>query len=246
MSLPEACIRRPVMTTLITLSFIVFGLFAYRQLPVAALPRVDYPTINVQAQLPGASPETMAASVAAPLERQFSTIPGIDSMSSSSSLGSTTITLQFALDRNIDAAALDVQSAMTTAGKDLPDNLPVGHAVAEGQALLTWGKRSLSSPRMEAERATRRWRLQAPVYGRSEDGTFSGPSRRRIDHAGSSACCVYNPTGASRTEARSNFAGLGPAHVASGRFPRTRSDLCARGNRAAFGLSGRLLSKQLS
>ena len=115
MSLPEACIRRPVMTTLITLSFIVFGMFAYRQLPVAALPRVDYPTINVQAQLPGASPEIMAASVAAPLERQFSTISGITSMTSTSNVGSTSITLQFDLDRNIDGAALDVQAAISSA-----------------------------------------------------------------------------------------------------------------------------------
>ena len=124
MSLPEACIRRPVMTTLITLSFIVFGMFAYRQLPVAALPRVDFPTINVQAQLPGASPETMAASVAAPLERQFSTISGITAMTSTSTVGSTSITLQFDLDRNIDGAALDVQAAISSAARRLPADLP--------------------------------------------------------------------------------------------------------------------------
>ena len=124
MQLPEACIRRPVMTTLITLSFIIFGLFAYRQLPVAALPRVDFPTINVSAQLPGASPETMAASIAAPLERQFSTISGITSMTSVSTQGSTNITLQFDLDRNIDGAALDVQSALSAAARRLPADLP--------------------------------------------------------------------------------------------------------------------------
>ena len=124
MQLPEACIRRPVMTTLITMSFIIFGLFAYRQLPVAALPRVDFPTINVSAQLPGASPETMAASVAAPLERQFSTISGISSMTSVSTQGSTNITLQFDLDRNIDGAALDVQSALSAAARRLPADLP--------------------------------------------------------------------------------------------------------------------------
>lgn len=124
MQLPEACIRRPVMTTLITLSFIIFGLFAYRQLPVAALPRVDFPTINVSAQLPGASPETMAASVAAPLERQFATISGITSMNSVSTQGSTNITLQFDLDRNIDGAALDVQSALSAAARRLPADLP--------------------------------------------------------------------------------------------------------------------------
>ncbi len=124
MGLPELCIRRPVMTTLITMSFIIFGLFAYRQLPVAALPRVDFPTINVQAQLPGASPETMAASVAAPLERQFANISGITSLTSVSGQGSTSITIQFDLDRNIDGAALDVQAAISSSLRRLPADLP--------------------------------------------------------------------------------------------------------------------------
>ena len=124
MSLSELCIRRPVMTTLITLSFIVFGLFAYRLLAVAALPRVDFPTISVSANLPGASPESMASSVAAPLERQFSTISGITAMTSISSLGSTNITLQFDLDRNIDGAALDVQAAISGSLRRLPPDLP--------------------------------------------------------------------------------------------------------------------------
>ena len=124
MSLSELCIRRPVMTTLITLSFIVFGLFAYRLLAVAALPRVDFPTISVSANLPGASPESMASSVAAPLERQFSTISGITAMTSVSSLGSTNITLQFDLDRNIDGAALDVQAAISGSLRRLPPDLP--------------------------------------------------------------------------------------------------------------------------
>ena len=124
MSLSELCIRRPVMTTLITLSFIMFGLFGYRQLPVSALPRVDFPTISISANLPGASPETMAASVAAPLERQFTTISGISAMTSVSSQGSTNITLQFDLDRNIDGAALDVQAAISGALRRLPPDLP--------------------------------------------------------------------------------------------------------------------------
>jgi len=124
MSLSELCIRRPVMTTLITLSFIIFGLFAYRLLPVAALPRVDFPTISVSANLPGASPESMASSVAATLERQFSTISGITAMTSVSSLGSTNITLQFDLDRNIDGAALDVQAAISGSLRRLPPDLP--------------------------------------------------------------------------------------------------------------------------
>ena len=120
MNISEACIRRPVMTTLITASLIVFGIFGYRLLSVAALPRVDFPTIQVTAVLPGASPETMAASVAGPIERQFSTIAGISSMTSTSSLGLTQITIQFDLNRNIDGAALDVQTALTVAQRRLP------------------------------------------------------------------------------------------------------------------------------
>src|SRR3974390_1971294 len=120
MNISETCIRRPVLTTLMTASLIVFGVFAYRLLPVAALPAVDFPTIQIIAQLPGASPETMAASVASPIERQLSTIAGISSMNSSSSLGITQITIQFDLGRNIDGAALDVQTALGTAARLLP------------------------------------------------------------------------------------------------------------------------------
>jgi HAE1 family hydrophobic/amphiphilic exporter-1 len=120
MIISETCIRRPVLTTLLTASLIVFGVFAYRLLPVAALPAVDFPTIQITAQLPGAAPETMAASVAAPIERQLSTIAGISSMNSSSSLGITQITIQFDLGRNIDGAALDVQTALAVAAKNLP------------------------------------------------------------------------------------------------------------------------------
>jgi len=124
MNLPELCIRRPVMTTLLMLAFVVFGLFAYRLLPVAALPRVDFPTIFVIAQLPGASPDTMASAVATPLEKQFSNIAGIDSMVSSSGQGSTAITIQFDLSRNIDGAALDVESEISAATRYLPPQLP--------------------------------------------------------------------------------------------------------------------------
>jgi HAE1 family hydrophobic/amphiphilic exporter-1 len=120
MNISEACIRRPVMTTLITASFIVFGFFAYKLLSVAALPRVDFPTIEITASLAGASPETMAASIASPIERQLSTIAGISSMSSSSYVGTTRITIQFDLNRDIDAAALDVQTALTIAQRRLP------------------------------------------------------------------------------------------------------------------------------
>ena len=123
MSLSELCIRRPVMTTLLMLSFIVFGFFGYMQLPVSALPRVDFPTISVSADLAGASPETMASSVAGPLERAFATIPGIGSMISSSRRGSVNITMTFDLDRNIDGAALDVQSTISAALKKLPPQM---------------------------------------------------------------------------------------------------------------------------
>jgi HAE1 family hydrophobic/amphiphilic exporter-1 len=120
MGLSELCIRRPVLTTLITATFIVFGLFSYRLLGVAALPSVDFPTIVINTNLPGASAETMASSVAAPIERQLSTISGISALTSTSTLGRAKITIQFVLDRNIDGAALDVQTALTVAQKRLP------------------------------------------------------------------------------------------------------------------------------
>ncbi len=124
MNISQFFISRPIFTTLTALGILLFGIVAYRALPVAALPSVDYPTIQVNANLPGASPDTMAASVATPLERQFSTISGIDSMNSSSSLGNTSITIQFSLDRNIDAAAQDVEAAISKAAGLLPPNMP--------------------------------------------------------------------------------------------------------------------------
>jgi HAE1 family hydrophobic/amphiphilic exporter-1 len=116
-------IRRPVMTTLLSVAVLVFGVLAYRQLSVSDLPTVDYPTITVSASLPGASPETMASSVATPLEKQFTTIAGLDNMTSTSALGATSITLQFTLSRNIDAAAQDVQSAISKTLRDLPPGI---------------------------------------------------------------------------------------------------------------------------
>jgi len=124
MSVPELFIRRPVMTTLVMAAILLFGLVGFRELPVSDLPSVDYPTIQVSASLPGASPETMASAVATPLEKQFSTIAGVDSMSSVSSVGSASITIQFSLDRNIDSAAQDVQSAISKASRQLPPNMP--------------------------------------------------------------------------------------------------------------------------
>src|SRR4051794_7533630 len=125
MDLSALCIRRPVLTTLVTATFIVFGVFAYRLLPVSALPAVDFPTISVSATLPGASAETMATAVAAPIERQMSTIAGINSITSTSTLGRSQIVIQFNLDRNIDGAALDVQTALTVAQRRLPVEMTV-------------------------------------------------------------------------------------------------------------------------
>src|SRR5437879_10201214 len=123
MSISELFIKRPVMTTLVMMGILVFGLMAYRLLSVSNLPNVDFPTIQVSAGLPGASPETMASAVATPLEKQFSTIAGIDQMTSSSTLGGTNITLQFTLDRNIDAAAQDVQAAISKTLRLLPTGI---------------------------------------------------------------------------------------------------------------------------
>lgn len=124
MNLSGIFIRRPVMTSLLMAAILLFGIIGYRALPVSDLPNVDFPTILVSASLPGASPETMSSTVATPLERQFSTIEGIDSMTSVSSLGSTQITIQFNLDRELDAAAQDVQTAISRASRLLPQDMP--------------------------------------------------------------------------------------------------------------------------
>ncbi len=124
MSLSDLFIRRPVMTTLVMVALFLMGAAGYQGLPVSALPNVDFPTLSVNANLPGASPETMASSVATPLERQFSSIAGISSMTSTNALGSTQITLQFDLDRDIDAAAQDVQSSIMQALRQLPNDMP--------------------------------------------------------------------------------------------------------------------------
>ncbi len=121
--IPTFCIQRPVATTLLAIGVVLAGLAGYRLIPVAAVPQVDFPTINVSAQLTGASPQTMATSVATPLIKQFETIPGISEISSTNSLGNTSIVLQFNLDRSIDAAAGDVQAAISTAQRKLPNNL---------------------------------------------------------------------------------------------------------------------------
>jgi HAE1 family hydrophobic/amphiphilic exporter-1 len=124
MNVSEGFIRRPVMTTLVMAGILIFGIMGYRALPVSDLPNVDFPTILVTAELPGASPETMASAVATPLEKEFSTIAGLDSMNSTSALGVAQITLQFSLDRSIDAAAQDVQSSISKAARLLPPTMP--------------------------------------------------------------------------------------------------------------------------
>src|ERR1700688_4102048 len=124
MNLSALFIKRPITTTLIMLGIMVFGVMAYWTLPVADLPAIDYPTIQVSAGLPGASPETMASSVALPLEKQFSTIAGLTAINSNSWLGSTSITLQFDLSRNIDSAAQDVQAVIAKTTRLLPPGMP--------------------------------------------------------------------------------------------------------------------------
>src|ERR1700750_2521943 len=124
MNISEGFIKRPIATSLLMAAIALFGLVAYQQLPVSDLPNVDFPTLLVTAQLPGANPETMGASVATPLENQFSTISGLESMTSVNSLGSTQIKLEFALDRSLDGAAVDVQGAITQASRLLPQGMP--------------------------------------------------------------------------------------------------------------------------
>jgi HAE1 family hydrophobic/amphiphilic exporter-1 len=129
LSLSSPFIRRPVATSLVAIAFLIVGIVAYLKLPVAALPQVDFPTLQVSASLPGASPETMASNVATPLERQFSLIPGVTQLTSVSSLGSTTVTLQFELSRNIDGASQDTQAAINAASAQLPSNLPAAPTI---------------------------------------------------------------------------------------------------------------------
>src|SRR5579884_1781591 len=124
MNFSEGFIRRPIATSLLMAAIALFGMVAYRSLPVSDLPNVDFPTLQVTASLPGASPDTMASAVATPLENQFSTIAGLDSMTSVNSLGSTQINLEFNLNRSLDGASVDVQAAITQASKLLPQGMP--------------------------------------------------------------------------------------------------------------------------
>ena len=132
--LSKPFIQRPVMTMLLTASLIVFGILTFKQLAVNDLPAVDYPIIQVSANYPGANPETMANTVATPLEKQFTQIPGLTFSTSSSTQGSTNITLQFDLDKSVDAAATDVQAAIQRASGQLPNDLPQPAAIPEDQS----------------------------------------------------------------------------------------------------------------
>jgi len=158
LNITELFIRRPVMTALVMMGILLFGVAGYRSLPVSDLPNIDFPTLQVQANLPGASPETMAASVATILERQFSTVPGLDSMTSSSVRGNTSITMQFVLDRNIDAASQDTQNAIAAVVRRLPVNMPAPPSVQKvnpaDQPILFMGLNSQTiSPRVVDEYA---------------------------------------------------------------------------------------------
>jgi len=150
MNITEVFIKRPVMTALVMIGIILFGIAGYRALPVSDLPNVDFPTLQVSASLPGASPETMASAVATPLERQFATISGIDSMTSSSGVGATSITIQFVLERSIDGAAADVQNAVAAVLRKLPPGMPAPPTVqkvnpAESPVILL----AMSGPRLK-------------------------------------------------------------------------------------------------
>ncbi len=156
LNLTALFIKRPVVTALVMMAILLFGIIGYRGLPVSDLPTIDFPTLQVRADLPGASAETMAASVATPLERQFSTVPGIESMTSSSNRGQTNVTLQFALDRNIDAAAADVQAAIQQVVRRLPNGMPNPPQLQKvnpaDQAILFMGLTSATvSPTIVAE-----------------------------------------------------------------------------------------------
>ncbi|MDQ2944456.1 MAG: efflux RND transporter permease subunit, partial [Acidobacteriota bacterium] len=124
MNISEGFIKRPIATSLLMLAIALFGMVAYRSLPVSDLPNVDFPTLLVTAALPGASPDTMASAVATPLENQFSSIAGLESMTSVNSLGATQVTLEFALSRSLDGAAVDTQAAITQASRLLPQGMP--------------------------------------------------------------------------------------------------------------------------
>ena len=215
-SISAPFIRYPIATSLLMVGILFVGIVAYPQLPVAPLPQVDFPTIQVSAQLPGASPETMASSVAQPLETQFAQIPGVAQMTSTSTLGSTAITMQFDLDRNIDGAANDVQAAINAASGQLPKNLPTPADLSQGQsgrfadpaavgdvrhAAADRGRRQCRRPARPADQPDPRRRAgddrrpaeaRRPHPARSGQAGRQGPVAGGRAHASSSIATVDN------------------------------------------------------
>src|SRR5436190_616776 len=175
MNISKIFIDRPIATSLMMLAIALFGMIAYRALPVSDLPNVDFPTLLVTANLPGASPETMAAAVATPLENQFSMIAGLSSMTSTNSLGSTQITLEFDLSRNLDGAAVDVQAAITQASRLLPAGMPTPPTFTKvnpaDQPILYIALTSRQIGINEVETALKNWNVNLPT------GAIVGPQR---------------------------------------------------------------------
>ena len=175
MNISAPFIRRPVATSLLTVALLLSGAIAYPLLPVAPLPEVEYPVIQVSANLPGASPETMASAVATPLERMFGRIAGVNQMTSRSQLGSTNVVLQFDLSRNVDAAARDVQAAINAARGQLPTDLPTNPSwrkvnPAESPILIL----TLTSETASQPRDVRRRRLNSGAKNISDCGYWAG------------------------------------------------------------------------
>ena len=188
MSISTPFIRRPVATSLLMAAFVLVGIAAYPLLPVAPLPRVDFPTISVNAKFPGASPETMASTVAQPLEYQFAQIAGVAQLTSVNVLGQSSITIQFDLDRNIDAAAGDVQAAINAATGQLPKNLPVAADLSEGQSVRLADHDPVGAVRRGAADRGRRLRRQHPVAADLADRRrVAGVHRRRAEARGARA-----------------------------------------------------------
>ena len=185
MSISTPFIRRPVATSLLTAALVLVGLAAYPFLPVAPLPRVEFPTISVTAKYPGASPETMASTVAQPLEQQFAQIPGMAQLTSVSVLGQSQIILQFDLDRNIDAAAGDVQAAINAASGQLPKSLPSQPDLLQGQSVRLADHDPVGAVRRGAADHGGRLRRRGAVAADVADlRRVAGADRRRAEARG--------------------------------------------------------------
>ena len=241
MNISAPFIRRPIATSLLAAAVILAGLMAYRGLPVAPLPRVDFPTISVSAALPGANPDTMASSVATPLERRFGRIAGLTEMTSINSLGSTSITMQFDLDRDVTAAARDVQAAINASLSELPPNLPEPAELPQGQP----GRLAHPDPVADVQVAAagpgvRRRQQRAGAEDVADQRRRAGVRRRR---PAARRARADRRRGAGRARAvagrRPGGAGVVDRQPAQGDADRRRRDLQHRGHRPAAG-RGRL------